>query len=745
MNNRLPFHRQLRWRLTAIFLLVALAPILLITTLVVRQIESQTTTLVFDQLESVSTLKTRLIDEWLTIGQQTLNAVVVVPQVDSYLSIPSLRMEFSETLAQLAEESTSVEDIFIYDVEGTIIVSSSDIFLGRVVRRQPYFAASLEGEHLQPPYFDVSADGLVLVATKPIFDAEKLIGIAAIRYDTEQLSQFMLERSGLGETGETYLVSLENNYLLTPSRFEGYPQNRAYRSEGITAALNEVNGQGIYGDYRNPPVTVIGDYRWIPALQVGLLTEIDRGEAFSTLTQTQQLIVALALAVAVVVAGTGIYTTNRLARPIEEISLAATQVREGDLKQRVSVERSDELGLLANSFNDMVVGIENRAVEVRDARDKALALQRTAEEAQEVAQLGTWEWNVQTNELYWSEQSFRIWGLETSVEPSYELFMQAVHPDQRDQIQSLIQHTLQTGEPYEAEIRFVRPDGEVRYVIARGRLEYDQQQQPLKLLGTSLDITARKQAELEREKLIKDLQAARRIAEENSRLKSEFLSMMSHELRTPMNAIEGFTSIMLNGLGGVEFNEQADNFIRRIQSNSKRLLALINDFLDLSRIESGRMELAHTAFSPRELASKWQAEIGVLAEKKELAFETQVNSAVPETVIGDAEAVSKVAINLLSNAIKFTEKGTITLSLESQHENWCIIVADTGIGIPPHAREFIFDEFRQVDQSSKRKYGGTGLGLAITQKIVRYMGGSISLESEPGQGSTFTVTLPITA
>ena len=263
------------------------------------------------------------------------------------------------------------------------------------------------------------------------------------------------------------------------------------------------------------------------------------------------------------------------------------------------------------------------------------------------------------------------------------------------------------------------------------------------LASLQQSITELEASNEERDKLIRELKAARRIAEENSRLKSEFLSMMSHELRTPMNAIEGFTSIMLNGLGGVEFNEPARVFVQRIQSNSKRLLALINDFLDLSRIESGRMELANSPFSPRELASRWEDEIGILADKKKLTFETYIDPTIPETLRGDAEAISKVAINLLSNAIKFTEEGRVNLSLERQGQHWRIVVKDTGIGIPPHAREFVFDEFRQVDQSSKRKYGGTGLGLAISQKIVRTMGGSISLESELGQGSTFFVTLPL--
>lgn len=249
--------------------------------------------------------------------------------------------------------------------------------------------------------------------------------------------------------------------------------------------------------------------------------------------------------------------------------------------------------------------------------------------------------------------------------------------------------------------------------------------------------------DLERQRLIKELQAAKRLAEENSRLKSEFLSTMSHELRTPMNAIEGFTSIMLSRMGGVEFNEKAERYITRVNVNSKRLLQLINDFLDLSRVESGRLELAHQPFSPTDLARRWQTEIGILAEKKNISFELTLDPLLPETVYGDEEAISKIALNLLSNAIKFTEQGKVSLSLANGDDNWHIIVSDTGIGIPPHAREYVFEEFRQVDQTSKRKYGGTGLGLAIVQKYARTMGGTVTLQSEVGVGSTFTVTLPL--
>lgn len=263
------------------------------------------------------------------------------------------------------------------------------------------------------------------------------------------------------------------------------------------------------------------------------------------------------------------------------------------------------------------------------------------------------------------------------------------------------------------------------------------------LAGLQDNVEKLEAANAQREALIKDLQVAKRIAEENSRLKSEFLSTMSHELRTPMNAIEGFTGIMLRRMAGVEFNEKTERYLNKVQSNSRRLLHLINDFLDLSRIESGRLEFAYLPISVAAMVQAWRDELTGLAEEKHLAFETSIDPDLPETIYGDEENLSKIAINLLGNAFKFTTEGKISLRLEQRDGQMAIQVSDTGIGIPPHAREFIFDEFRQIDQTSKREHGGTGLGLAIVQKLTREMGGTVTVDSEVGKGSTFTVIVPI--
>ncbi len=239
-----------------------------------------------------------------------------------------------------------------------------------------------------------------------------------------------------------------------------------------------------------------------------------------------------------------------------------------------------------------------------------------------------------------------------------------------------------------------------------------------------------------------ELIEARTIAEESVRLKSEFLSTMSHELRTPLNAILGFSGILLEDMGG-EIDEDARHMLTRVYSNSERLLTLINEILDLAKIESGRMDLASAPFSPRELAHRWQSQMNVLATQKGLTFHVHTDSKLPEKINGDVERLTQIATNLLSNAFKFTEKGEVRLDVERQDKNWVIRVSDTGIGIPPHALNYIFDEFRQVDGSSKRVYGGTGLGLAIVRKICMMMDGQVIVKSTLAEGSIFTVILPL--
>lgn len=239
-----------------------------------------------------------------------------------------------------------------------------------------------------------------------------------------------------------------------------------------------------------------------------------------------------------------------------------------------------------------------------------------------------------------------------------------------------------------------------------------------------------------------DLLLARAKALESSRLKSEFLSTISHELRTPMNAIIGYTDLLLEGLAG-EFDDETRRMLTSVSKSSDRLLRLIDDLLDLSRIEAGKMEIVSVPFNPHELASVWMAEQQAVAQRKGLLFTCDVHETLPHTLYGDPQRITQIGMNLLTNAVKFTQSGEVRLELRRNNHEWIIRVTDTGVGIPQAAQVYIFDAFRQVDSSTTREHGGTGLGLSIVRNLATLMSGRVMLESTVGQGSKFTVTLPL--
>jgi signal transduction histidine kinase len=234
----------------------------------------------------------------------------------------------------------------------------------------------------------------------------------------------------------------------------------------------------------------------------------------------------------------------------------------------------------------------------------------------------------------------------------------------------------------------------------------------------------------------------RQRAEEADKTKSQFLANMSHELRTPLNAIIGYSEAMLGGMAG-EFTVQQKKLLGHIQHNSRRLLALINDILDLSKIESGSIELYLAPMSPRKVIHDTSESLRSLVVEKGIYLELNFSQDVPELILGDANKLQQIVVNLVSNAIKFTEMGGVKIDVSATNNNrWQFRVQDTGIGIPAGALNSIFEPFRQVDSTNTRKYKGTGLGLSITKHLVEKMEGTIEVVSEPGKGSTFTIELP---
>src|SRR5262249_46385427 len=239
----------------------------------------------------------------------------------------------------------------------------------------------------------------------------------------------------------------------------------------------------------------------------------------------------------------------------------------------------------------------------------------------------------------------------------------------------------------------------------------------------------------------RDVEVARTRAEDATRAKSEFLANISHELRTPMNAIIGMTELAL----GTSLTREQREYLNSIQSAAEALLVLVNDVLDFSKIEARKLRLENVVFQLRDVLADAMRVLGPRSQQKGIELACHVESNVPDILRGDPLRLRQVVVNLTGNAIKFTDHGEVVLRAWEATETGGIVevhfsVQDTGIGISPGKQSIIFEAFSQADSSTTRRYGGTGLGLAISAELVGLMGGSISVDSEPGRGSTFHFT-----
>jgi PAS domain S-box-containing protein len=278
-------------------------------------------------------------------------------------------------------------------------------------------------------------------------------------------------------------------------------------------------------------------------------------------------------------------------------------------------------------------------------------------------------------------------------------------------------------------------DGKETVVSYNATTFYDRDRRLQGVFAAVRDITERQQYE-------ESLREATHKAEEASRAKSEFLANMSHEIRTPMNAVIGLTSL----LGKTRLDMRQSGLLGKIKLASKSLLMVLNNILDLSKIEAGELIVERAPFNLHTFLKELNDVMSVEAEAKGIAFKSDASEDLPHAVEGDSTRLNQILTNLLSNAIKFTEKGSVTLSVRlvhatSQSMALCFVVRDTGIGIAAHDQLHMFAPFAQADASITRRFGGTGLGLSIVKRLVSLMGGTVALQSTPGEGSEFTVLL----
>ena len=418
--------------------------------------------------------------------------------------------------------------------------------------------------------------------------------------------------------------------------------------------------------------------------------------------------------------------------------LAGEEVKAG----RVELRRPDGVVIWLQAdltaWRDAAGEIGGLIITTHDVTEMVEALERTerSEErlmlAMEIAELHVWELDYRRHELIkvGAEDSF-FTEPKTYDELAGDIWS-TLDPRDVSRIQAEWERHIAEDTPYHPEYRVIRNDDKEVWVHGAVRYFADENDKPLRMIGAIQNITERKNAE-------QALVAAKDEAEAATRAKSAFLATMSHEIRTPLNGVLGMAQAMAMG----ELTDQQRERLDVVRQSGEALLSILNDVLDLSKIEAGKLELEVAEFDIGELASGAHATFQATAEAKGLIFDLTVEKRAQGVYRGDPIRVRQILYNLVSNALKFTDNGKVTVTVSRAAKALVLTVMDTGIGIAPEQMSNLFQKFEQADASMTRRFGGTGLGLSICRDLAEMMGGSVTVESAPGEGATFCAELPI--
>ncbi len=808
--------KSLSARILFWFLIIALMPLMisLVVTYSQRQaaIEAQT----FNKLIAIRDLKVKQVQSWLDEREGDLGTITQESEfADLELGInqnPNPQMSYGklssvrQVLMNYLENYSAYNEIFIlHPRTGKILLSTKTYREGVDRSKALYFIDALESGELVTGdiTYSESLGGPTMIYSVPIFctahDGLHITAILAARIDLQRsLYPLLLDRVGLGETGETLIINHDIVALNELRWYEHAPLNLQIHAKPAELAAHGKTGITTTDDYRGEPV--LAAYTHIGHVDWGFVCKQDLYELNRPIREMLANFLAIFFISTVVVIIAATFLAKSLSKPIVQMADLSTEITAGDFSKRMETDSADEIGDLSRAINNMAESIQNRVV----VQNGVLNLADTIISPGSIKEFCS-ELLVELMEVTGANMSaFYILDESTS---KYEHFssiggnpgmmrpFSSTHPEGEFGLAISQKKIIHINDiPQDTRFIFKTTAGEIipndiitipiivehlpvalvslAYIHKFSKTSFDILEQTWLSINISYsNLLANQRTQVLAENLSKinqelaaqaeelqqqteeleassfqlqeqnvELNAQRKNVEEANRLKSEFLSNMSHELRTPLNSVLALSNVLLDDTRD-RLTEEETNYLEIILRNARQLLKLINDILDLSKIEAGQMDVVLTSFSPASTVNDIVESMTPLAGEKENSLSIKISEDVGE-ITSDQQLVHGIIQNLVANAVKFTQAGTITVAVEQENGEFTISVTDTGIGISESALPYIFDEFRQGDGSTSREYEGTGLGLTISNKYAQVLGGELTAQSELGKGSVFTLRLP---
>lgn len=815
MKGKIRF-KSIKARLIFWFLMVALLPLMVASVIISQQRVRVIKENAFHKLTAIRDLKADEINNWIDerIGDiKVISGDLEVRVVGKVFD----KQEYTETDIHILQNATKLlnryveifevyEEIFIINPRSEKTELSTDralIGLNKSQNQNFTVPKRIGGVYIKDIYYSKTVHKPTMTFSIPIYaegESKRIAGILVTRVHLERsLYDLLQNRTGMGYTGETLIVNKEGMALNELRWRKNAPLKLKIGAKPVLMASQGKTGITETSDYRGEPV--LAAYTYIPRTQWGFVAKQDLKEVYASIRKMHLNILIIFLISAAVVYLLAFFTVRNIVRPVHEMTEVSKRIQKGDLSARNHVVSEDELGFLAQSFNNMADSIGSQLLvqgNVADLNKTMVASRGLQDFAEKLLKklIETTGSNLGAFHLL-TEDGTRFEHF-TSVGVSPELLKpfdatgyegelgKAVAVKEISHIREIPEDTVFkfktfTGTLFPKEI-ITTPivvDEKVIAVISLASLnpysknsletltqtwlglntafsnliageqtdklaeELGQKNQELEAQSEELQSQAeelRQTAEELQEQNV-ELELQREQVEEANRLKGEFLSNMSHELRTPLNSVMALSRVLIRQAKD-KLSEEELNYLKIIVRNGKNLLALINDILDLAKIEAGSMDVSLKRFPLGSVVETIMERLEPVAKEKGIETHLKVPDDLPQ-IESDELRVHQILQNLIGNAVKFTTEGSVTASARSDGENIHIEVADTGIGIAVKDLPHIFEEFRQVDGSSARAYEGTGLGLTIAYRAAGMLGGELRVASVLGKGSTFTLTLPI--